>query len=494
MTLPATFAALAAAIAALAAGVVPAAAKEPPVLASGDVTATTAMLWARAPRPGPARMEWSTTASFKRTVARTVSATPQDDLAVHVDAAGLEPATRYWYRLRVGTAKTQAATFTTAPPEGDARPLTFAWAGGTDAVQSRGHPGFGPFAALDQAARVKPAFFAYVGDTIDADSPNGRPARTLGAYRDRYRLNLRVPALQRLLRSTPLIAGWDDGELAPAFAAGDLPPKVRAAAVQAFHENMPVRPQTGRAIYRSFRWGRNLEIFVLDTRSYRAAGADRGGACDTPAGSRSADVAPRLSDLLRAQLAAALPQLATPVAPGCLSALDTPRTLLGDAQKRWFKAALARSKATWKVVLTPAPMADLRIAPYDRWEGYAAERHELLQFVLGRGVRNVVWLTTGAGATLVAPVTLGTPAGGAPTGMYEVAVGPVGSATLAGRVGAGAAGPLSSVLASLGASCVNLASYAYGRVQVTSTTLRVEPVGADGRPLCAGPLTLTASR
>ena len=38
--------------------------------------------------------------------------------------------------------------------------------------------------------------------------------------------------------------------------------------------------------------------------------------------------------------------------------------------------------------------------PYDRWEGYAAERNEILNFISNNGIDNVVFLTTDTHATL----------------------------------------------------------------------------------------------
>jgi hypothetical protein len=67
-------------------------------------------------------------------------------------------------------------------------------------------------------------------------------------------------------------------------------------------------------LYRSARWGRHLEVFFLDTRSYRDANADP----DTGA---------------------------------------YPKTMLGEAQRRWLIGGLVRSKATWKVVVSSVPLS-----------------------------------------------------------------------------------------------------------------------------------------
>ena len=62
-------------------------------------------------------------------------------------------------------------------------------------------------------------------------------------------------------------------------------------------------------LYRSLRWGRHLELFVLDTRSYR----DPNSALDSQ---------------------------------------QQPKTMLGSEQLAWLKDGLASSSATWKVIVS----------------------------------------------------------------------------------------------------------------------------------------------
>ena len=103
--------------------------------------------------------------------------------------------------------------------------------------------------------------------------------------------------------------------------------------------------------------------------------------------------------------------------------------MLGTRQLAAFRKAVAASTATWKVVVNEVPMQQYYTVPYDRWEGYAAERTRLLRS-LQANARNVVFLTTDTHGNLVNEIRLRT-LGGAPegTGMWEVVTGPVATNT-----------------------------------------------------------------
>ena len=191
--------------------------------------------------------------------------------------------------------------------------------------------------------------------------------------------------------------------------------KLYADGVKAFREYMPVTYSKSRGIYRSFRWGKNLEVFFLDERSFRDAGADDNGTCDNPPGSGNRDLAPTAPQRIRTAFAAVVPQLASPPPPGCLERINDPsRDYLGAAQFNRFTQAVKRSKATFKVVMNELPIQQFYVDPYDRWEGYAAERQRLIEF-LRDNVRNVVFLTADVHANLVNDVRLRTLEDGGPS-------------------------------------------------------------------------------
>ena len=77
---------------------------------------------------------------------------------------------------------------------------------------------------------------------------------------------------------------------------------------------------------------------------------------------------------------------------------DDPRGLLGAAQKDWWKRTLHASPAKWKVwgnqvMLMNFEINDTTDAILDEWDGYQAERRELMNHLTHHGIRNVVGLT-----------------------------------------------------------------------------------------------------
>jgi phosphodiesterase/alkaline phosphatase D-like protein len=199
------------------------------------------------------------------------------------------------------------------------------------------------------------------------------------------------------------------------------------------------------------------------------------------------------------------------VPQSCLDAIASPqRTLLGAAQLAAFTRAIRASTATFKVVVNPEPMLQLYALPYDRWEGYAAERARVLDVL--RSVRNVVVLTTDMHAHVIGEIRTDTfaPGGPAGTGIWEVVTGPVATNTYAREIDSflGAPGFGAVVTGAffkpdpprgLGLRCAQTNAYGYAQVTVTRTTLTVQPrtasgavvIDATGAP-CA-PLVLRAS-
>jgi alkaline phosphatase D len=274
-----------------------------------------------------------------------------------------------------------------------------------------------------------------------------------------------------------------------------------AAGVKAFRDYSPVTYSAATGLYRTFRWGRHLELFFLDERSFRNAKAT--AAC-------SGDLAPTAPQAVRDAFAALAPGLRNPVSQSCIAAIDDPsRTMLGARQYAAFTKAIAASQATWKVIVNEVPIQQYYALPYDRWEGYAAERERLLRF-LQANVKNVVFLTTDTHANLVNEVRSKT-LSGAPVsyGIWEVVTGPVATNTFAkeidstlGQRGAGTAiGALFFKPAppnGLGMRCAALDTYSYAQVRVDAGRLTVAMKDAKGQPVreatgvaCA-PLVLTA--
>jgi alkaline phosphatase D len=205
---------------------------------------------------------------------------------------------------------------------------------------------------------------------------------------------------------------------APATAVVDAP--MTDAEVNA--DNFTNEPNNAAAvgamtIYRSLRFGKHVELVMTDQRSYRSDHAIPEDFITffnknvAPAFFAPRNVVPQsLCDLMDAGAAAQTPKI--PVS--ATMALDNPRanspigTMLGKAQKAWWKDTMLKSDATWKLwgsevtfmrLRVPAldqpgqPDISPRVVSADAWDGYSLERKELMAHVKGNNIQNLLVLS-----------------------------------------------------------------------------------------------------
>ncbi|MBI3635672.1 MAG: alkaline phosphatase D family protein [Candidatus Rokubacteria bacterium] len=314
----------------------------------GEVTPTGAIVWARATAPGRVTVEATAVAGGAPVVAE-VAIGPETDLTGKVALTNLRPATRYRYRVTSG-GETVTGEFATAPASDTAPAVTLLWSGDLGSAKAcrRTDTGYRIFTTMAQ----RPAdFFLFVF-----------VARTVEEYRAKHRYNREDPAAGAFYRRVPVFAIWDDHEVFNDFS-GPTHPRT-AIGRRAFLDYWPLTPPAEDPVrlYRRFQWGRLLEVFILDTRSYRSPNAEPDG-------------------------------------PG--------KTMLGRAQREWLVNALAASPATWKIVVTSVPLSvptgrpDARDSwtgvsafglPLENATGFAVERDRLLRLLRDRGVKNLVFL------------------------------------------------------------------------------------------------------
>jgi alkaline phosphatase D len=297
----------------------------------------------------------------------TPPAIEAEDLIVRVPLDGLAPATRHRYRVAQDREQVEGQ-FTTAPPPAEPARVTFLWSGDLGGG-GLCRPAVGDYRIFRVMARHRAEFFLFVGDTVYADvpcKPEAAPgaafrATTLGQYRARHRHNREDAAFQEFLRRTPVYAIWDDHEVKNDFAGTTEP--LMPIGRQAFIDYWPVAAgDDATRLYRSVRWGRLLETFILDTRQYRSDNS-------------------------------------LPDGPG--------KTMLGAAQLQWLLDAVPASTATWKIVVSSGPLAvpTGRAERRDSWSnanvfglapesgtGFVTERAAILGHFRARGVRNLIFI------------------------------------------------------------------------------------------------------
>ncbi|MVO84013.1 alkaline phosphatase [Streptomyces sp. p1417] len=370
-------------------------------VASGDPAPHSVLLWTRlAPKPFelngglPAErvtVQWELArdARFRRVVRRgTVTAHPEFNHSVRVQADHLDADRQYWFRFRTGRWVSGTGRTRTAPPAGSRSGLTLA------AVSCQAyHDGY--FTAFKHLAEDDVDVVFHLGDYLyeyavnaaggarkytDRTLPDifNRETQTLDDYRRRYALYKSDPDLRAAHAAHPFVVTWDDHEVENNYADdidenGNPPEEFllrRASAYRAYWENQPLRlPQrpTGSdmQLYRRLDWGRLAQFDILDTRQYRS---------DQAYGDKAH-------------------------APGPESR-DPRRTITGATQERWLIDGWRRSRALWNVVPQQVTFSERKLdltadakLSMDAWDGYSASRDRVLAGAKSAGVDNLMVLT-----------------------------------------------------------------------------------------------------
>ena len=476
---------------------------------AGEVTASSAVLWGKAKKSGAYTLDIARNRRFTRALdSHLVRARKGDDNTLQRRVRGLKPAQRYYFRFTRGGLRSARGTFVTAPRRNGSATIEFAYSGDQDFNPQPGErrPYWNNGDILRRMRAERNHFNIMLGDTIYSDSEvPGRLRPIALSVRQKwakYKVNIANPSLRRLRGSAGFYSHWDDHEFINDFSPAENSfdndvnisgRRLYRRGVRAFRDYSPVSWSRRNGLYRRVRWGRNLELFFLDERSFRSANADEGGVCDNPQ-TGDPDLAPTAPQTTRSLFAAVTPSLAQPVSQACLDRIRSPeRTFLGRRQFTRFVRAIKNSDARFKVIMNEMPIQQYYVLPYDRWEGFEAERQELLREL--QSVKNVIFLTTDVHATLVNDARFQTLESGGPrnSGILDVVVGPVATANFAleidhttGQDGSGALVDTAFFTPpppqGVGMQCSILDQFSYGQVRVTSNRLTVTPKDRNGTP------------
>ncbi len=318
-------------------------------VASGDPLASSVILWTHAKFPGSdntvtLRYQVAIDAAFTQIVSQgDIEAKPDTGFTAKADATGLMAGTSYFYRFVNNTATSPVGRTRTLPATATNLKL---------AVMSCSNYPAGFFNVYSDVAKSDVEYALHLGDYIYEYASTGyasSTAATLGRvsaptneilsladYRTRHAQYKSDPDSKNLHALKPMIAVWDDHEItndAYKDGAENHTPATegswvarRAAALQAYHEWMPIRTGSDKAkIYRSFDFGKLVSLHMLDTR---LIGRDQ-----------QIDIVD-------------LAGLKGPAAQGAaFTTFTSPtRQLLGKDQMDWLTAQMAASTATWQVL------------------------------------------------------------------------------------------------------------------------------------------------
>jgi alkaline phosphatase D len=371
---------------------------------SGDVTAHDAVVWARADRPARLFVQVAPTGRFSGPAVRTYRGpllSAATDFTGRVELGGLPAGRDVPYRVVLAAPDAHhpdgdhlTGHLRTAPDRpGDVR---FLWSGDQSGQGWGRNPDLGGFPIYRAMLERDPDFFLHSGDSIYADGPitgdvtlpDGRVyrnvveeakthvAETLDDFRGAYRYNLGDAAMRAFLASVPMVNQWDDHEVHNNWYPGQILDDDRYTekdvdvlarrAFRAWSEYQPVsrRTQQRHQVYRTISHGPLLDVFVVDMRTFRDANS-----------------------------------------PGLQPGPTSPEGgILGTEQARWLVAALAASKATWKVIQSDMPIGlvvpdgTINVEAVAQGDPGAPVGREhqiawILQQIKRRGIRNTVWLT-----------------------------------------------------------------------------------------------------
>jgi alkaline phosphatase D len=297
-------------------------------------------VWVRASGDFEVTLEYSRDRDFKTVLEGTTAvATAERDCCVVLRAEGLQPDTKYWYRLKYAGEYDRYQFLphhTKTAPQG-AADFRVAF-GSCCRIQ------FDPDQRIWNAVRgLEPDMFIWLGDNIYADSDQH------AALTDLYGRGRVVERLEPLLRSTPQLATWDDHDFGYNDSDGQSPFKVDS--LQIF-KNFWANPGYGEAgnpgVYFKQHYG-GVDFFVLDGRYHR----DRTDKVDT-----------------------------------------VDKTMLGSAQKAWLKRELKASVTPFKVLAIGGGWSSAENEDGgDSWGVYLTERNEIFDFIRDNRITGVLCIS-----------------------------------------------------------------------------------------------------
>lgn len=301
-------------------------------------------------KDGRVRFEYAVNTDFKESMFTPwITVNPEEDFIGKAKIESLSPATEYSYRVhiqdiegadeRIGPAR----HFKTAPELNDIRNVSFTVITGQKYMSrddERGHKSYDAMLAL------KPDFIVPTGDNVYYD--NDTPPK--GVDEETCRLHWhRMYSHERQVNFYGQVAGywekddhdfrWDDSD---PITKADVAPTPELG-IRIFLEQHPIEQPT----YRTFRWGKGLQIWLTEGRDYR----DPNSMPDGP-----------------------------------------DKSMWGKEQKEWLKQSILESNALFKVLISPTPLVGpdrvTKVDNHTNLKGYKTEGDEFFNWLTNNGIQN----------------------------------------------------------------------------------------------------------
>lgn len=248
---------------------------------------------------------------------------PNRDFTRHFPLGGLKPATSYSLTVeaRKNSSKRKTTTlngsFTTAPEKENPKKITFVVTTCSKFdTRDAGDLGHHIYAAM---LAMKPDFFVHAGDNVYYDTQ--RPYVThIDLARFKWNRMFGLPNTRALLKEVPSYWMKDDHDSWDNDCWPSMDPEMGVFSYEdgrtVYDEQVPM---SDKRHYRTFRWGKDLQVWMVEVRDFRSPNFYPDG-----------------------------PE----------------KSMWGQEQIDWFKQTVAASDATFKLLISPTPI----VGPDHLWK------------------------------------------------------------------------------------------------------------------------------
>ena len=263
---------------------------------------------------GQVRITHATSEDFKNAiVSNWVDVRANNDFVHQFQLKGLKPATKYFLKVEARSSAddkpiAQTGYLRTPATADNWQDVLFTVVTGQSYWDLDHREGYHIYPAM---AKLKPHFIVPTGDTVYLDSESPR-ARTVELARYHWHRMYSLPRHVEFHRFVPGYWEKDDhdawaNDCWPTMTAKWMNPLTFKQGLNIYREQVPM----GKSLFRTIRWGKGLQIWVVEGRDFRSPNTDP----------------------------------------------DGPNKLIwGEEQREWLKRTILESDADFRVLISPTPI------------------------------------------------------------------------------------------------------------------------------------------
>ena len=258
---------------------------------------------------GQVRVSYRPKGGTEWTMTDWLDVDPDRDFTRQVTLPYLRPDTAYALRVESRKGLQSGATvdgeFRTAPSADQRRRVVFTVSTGQAFPDRDGEHGYNIYEPM---LELKPHFFVHTGDIVYYD----RLAKNMALARYHWQRTYSLPSNVSFHRHVASYFIKDDhdslvNDCWPAMVSPYMGEFTFAQGLQVFREQVPM----GKKTYRTIRWGKDLQIWLVEGRDFRS--------------------------------------------PNTMPDGPT-KTIWGPEQMQWFQETVAASRATFRILISPTPI------------------------------------------------------------------------------------------------------------------------------------------